>query len=178
MVSAQTCTATTGYAAMGAHTITMLIRFSVLDSMGIIRLGTNPYMYIDLLATSGHIRVWTPDSKYNDWSCSLATGTWYVLTCTYSGSGALSTFVIRINGVAKSSLGGSGGTPSATALGDAMLLAPNSTITVYHAGLYINNTALTTGQIEKVEGYLVHSQFADGHTLDATHPYYSSAPTF
>ena len=98
------------------------------------------------------------------------------MTYKYSG-GLISNASVRVNGVAKSVIQQGDGTP-ATALSNDWTLPQSSGGTMYYGGLYLNNTAMTNANIEKVEGFFAWRLFSSGSMLVASHPYYSVAPTF
>ena len=95
------------------------------------------------------------------------------MTYQYSG-GLLSNASVRTNGLSKTSIGGGDGTPSGT-LPNYWLLSQSGGL-LFHAGIYMNNTALSLGQIEKVEGFMAWHMFGDGSLLDVSHTYKNSSP--
>ena len=106
----------------------------------------------------------------------MALNTWYIVSYKYSG-GLLSNATVKINGVSKSIIGLGDGTPT-FGLENVWTLPQSIGGTMYYGGLYLNNTAMSNGNIEKVEGWYSHRLFGNGTMLGALHPYYSVPPTF
>ena len=106
----------------------------------------------------------------------MQLNTWYILTYKYSG-GLLTNATVRVNGVLKSNIGSSGGTPT-TALSNVWTLPQSSGGTMFYGGLYLNNTAMSNATIEKTEAFFAWRLFSSGAMLGAAHPYFSVAPTF
>ena len=162
-------------------TVVVLVRWTANGGLTVFKLGTtygtNLWLF-DVLATSGNMRINPTQGPgyYCDYDSGMALNTWYIITYKYSG-GLLSTAQLRINGSLKSVIESSGGTPSG-ALTNVLTLPQSSGGTMFYGGLYLNNTAMTNATIEKVEGFFAHRMFGNGSMLVATHPYYSSPPTF
>ena len=106
----------------------------------------------------------------------MALNTWYIMTYKYSG-GLISNASVRINGIGKSIIQQGDGT-AATAISNVWTLPQSSGGTMFYGGLYLNNTAMSNGNIEKVEGFFAHRLFSSGAMLGAAHPYFSVPPTF
>ena len=104
----------------------------------------------------------------------MALNTWFILTYKYSG-GLISNASVRINGVSKSVIQQGDGTP-VTALSNVWTLPLSSGGTMFYGGLYLNNTAMTDANIEKVEGFFSWRLFGNGSMLNASHTYKNSSP--
>ena len=104
----------------------------------------------------------------------MQLNTWYILTYKYSG-GLISNASVRVNGVLKFNIGSSGGTPT-TSLSNVWTLPQSSGGTMFYGGLYLNNTAMTDANIEKVEGFFSWRLFGNGSMLNASHTYKNSSP--
>ena len=101
---------------------------------------------------------------YNvDYNAGMQLNTWYIISYKYSG-GLMSNSSVRINGVSKSNIGMSDGTPTYP-LPNVWTLPQSSGGTMFYGGLYLNNTAMTNANIEKVEGWYSHRLFGNGIML-------------
>ena len=176
LANAQYVDGTSGITTITPFTVVILVRWTVNGGLNIVKFGTSPLWLIDVLATSGNLRVNPTQGFYCDYDTGMQLNTWYILVYKYSG-GLLTNATVRVNGVLKSNIGSSGGTPT-TALTNVWTLPQSSGGTMFYGGLYLNNTAMSNGNIEKVEGFFSHRLFGNGTMLGALHPYYSVPPTF
>ena len=165
-----------GITTITPFTVVVLVRFTVNGGFTIVKFGSSTLWLIDVLATSGNMRINPTQGFYCDYDAGMALNTWYIVTYKYSG-GLLSTAQVRINGLLKSVIGFGDGTPT-TALTNGWTLPQSSGGTMFYGGLYLNNTAMTNATIEKVEGYFAWRLFSSGSMLTPSHPYYSVSPTF
>ena len=155
--------------------------FTILQFGGASGVSGNSLWMFDVLSTGsaypGTMRTWYLNNIYSGYDTALVVNTWYIMTYKYSG-GLLSSATVRINGLNKT-LGAVGdGTPT-TALSNVWALPQFSGGgSIYYGGMYLNNTAMSLSNIEKVEGFFAHRMFSNGSMLTPSHPYYSVAPTF
>ena len=171
---------TSGITTITPFTVVILVRWTVNGGLTIVKFGSgSPIWLIDALSSTGNLRVnyqSSIGSYYCDYNAGMALNTWYILTYKYSG-GLISNASVRVNGVAKSIIQQGDGTP-VTALSNVWTLPQSSGGTMFYGGLYLNNTAMTNANIEKVEGFFAHRLFSSGAMLGSLHPYYSVPPTF
>ena len=165
-----------GITTITPFTVVVLVRFTVNGGFTMLKFGSSTLWLIDVLATSGNMRINPTQGFYCDYDAGMALNTWYIVTYKYSG-GLLSTAQVRINGLLKSVIGFGDGTPT-IALTNVLTLPQSSGGTMFYGGLYLNNTAMTNATIEKVEGFFAWRLFSSGSMLTPTHPYYSSPPVF
>ena len=170
----------TGITTITPFTVIILVRWTVNGGLTIVKFGSgSPIWLIDALSSTGNLRVnyqSSIGSYYCDYNAGMALNTWYIMTYKYSG-GLISNASVRINGVTKSVIQQGDGTP-VTALTNDWTLPVSSGGAMFYGGLYLNNTAMSNGNIEKVEGFFAHRLFSSGAMLGALHPYYSVPPTF
>jgi len=148
-----------GITTITPFTLVIMFRFTANGGFTICQFGGSSgvsaaslWMF-DVLSTGsaypGTMRTWYLNNIYSGYDTALVINTWYIMTYKYSG-GLLSSATVRINGLNKS-LGAIGdGTPT-TALSNVWALPQFSGGTIFYGGTYLNNTAMSLANIEKVE---------------------------
>ena len=124
LANTQYLAGTSGITTITPFTVVILVRWTVNGGFTIVKFGTSPLWLIDVLATSGNLRVNPTQGFYCDYDTGMALNTWHILTYKYSG-GLLTNATVRVNGVLKSNIGSSGGTPT-TALSNVWTLPQSS----------------------------------------------------
>ena len=71
-------------------TVVVLVRFTVNGGFTMLKFGSSTLWLIDVLATSGNMRINPTQGFYCDYNTGMALNTWYIMTYKYSG-GLLST---------------------------------------------------------------------------------------
>ena len=177
MANTQYLAGTSGITTITPFTVVILVRWTVNGGLTIVKFGSSPaFWLIDALSSSGNLRInyYSGVGYYVDYNAGMALNTWYILTYKYSG-GLISNASLRINGVSKSVIQQGDGTP-VTALSNVWTLPLSSGGMMFYGGLYLNNTAMSNANIEKVEGFFSWRLFGNGSMLNASHTYKNSSP--